>query len=407
MLPPPHLHTSSAHQDLAAFLDNKRAELEAEKSAKLAELEAETSAKLAQFESDWKLETTTDEIISIEPKDPFAQYLDLLLGTERIILMSRIGSAYEVKICSGENLGVIQTRSHEVLAEQIEATVEQYGYESATEFVAQSKILSAKSARRVASKAKKKKTATSLPMASGAVVKSAEAEDGETKTAASGVESSSLRPPTGDRAGKKKTTTADTVCDECGTDYMKPEKLKNHKKTSPNGLCKLTVQPARSALNTYKTLNDAIVDPDVLKNLAAKKPVAVRVESGTVTSMSGNTTASLIISKCRNCKQSGGCATSCRMTVQIYKYQAKLEIDGLADTPVMVWDALNDVIFERNAGGDVVPLKPNEAHYNTNTDNFSQIHNISFTMRLKLSEYTNPRTNATSISIHIIQMTVC
>ena len=364
------------------------------------------------------MKNTTSEIIRVEPENPLATYLDLFLcetigslvdgdrtasKTVRLIIMSRDVSEYEIKICSGDDQGAIQTRSHEAIMEQIKATVDEYGYDSVPEFIAQSKILTAKAARRVASKAKKPKAPTSLPMAAGSesLGSPSPAEDSETKTAASEVKATTGK----DRAAADKKQTADTVCDQCGNDFMKPERLDNHAKNMPNGLCKMTQPPARSDLNTYKTLADVITNPEVLKNIAEKKPIAVVVENGIITNMLGNTTASLIISKCRNCKQSGGCGASCRMAVQIYKFQAKLEIDGLADTPVMVWDALGDVICERTASGEAVPLKPNEAHYNCNTNNFSQIHNVSFNMRLRLSEYKNPRTDQTTISIHINQMT--
>jgi hypothetical protein len=117
--------------------------------------------------------------------------------------------------------------------EQIDAMAELYHFGSALEFVAQSPILSAADARRLASKSKKKTTAASLPMASGAVVKVGDAKDGETKSGASGAKSSSLRSPTGKGSTDKKPT-SDTVCDQCGNDFMKRSALENRQKNVPH-----------------------------------------------------------------------------------------------------------------------------------------------------------------------------
>ena len=110
--------------------------------------------KLAEMAVAWKLKKTMDEIIITEPKDPLQNHLDMLLCNERVIIMKRVGSQYDVKICSGEDQGVVQIRTHDTLMEQISATVDKYGYESAKEFIAQSPIRQAKAARRTASMTK-------------------------------------------------------------------------------------------------------------------------------------------------------------------------------------------------------------------------------------------------------------
>ena len=44
-----------------------------------AKLDAEAFAKLSKIEGDWRLKNTRREVISIEPEDTLAKFLDLLL----------------------------------------------------------------------------------------------------------------------------------------------------------------------------------------------------------------------------------------------------------------------------------------------------------------------------------------
>ena len=52
----------------------------------------------------------------------------------------------------------------------------------------------------------------------------------------------------------------------------------------------------------------------------------------------------------------------------------------------------------------MVPAKPSQVHYDTNTDHYAQVHKVSFSLRLKLNEYSRPGHGDSSINMQITGM---
>jgi hypothetical protein len=333
--------------------------------------------------------------INLEPVAPYDTGLTLILCDKRVRILSRAGKTYDVKVLCGKDEGVTHVMSHDGLTAQIAAAVAQYGFETENAY------LDSHLCERDTGKARSAslRPPASLPFAGGA---SGAAPPGRFKTEA--VAAAAKAGGSTGSGGSSAPVDSSTKCVFCKTNFHKAFRIQQHKKRFPGGLCLEVQPPATSTVPVFATFADCLADPTIQQNVSDNKTVASIIEGATITALSGMSTKSMMCQSCKSCKQNGG-NCCCARPLPTYKWQARVEIDGMTDPTAMIWEALSAVVYEETVTGDTILVKPSEAHFLTNTDHFAQICNVTFKMRIKLKKYVSKRDGETTTNVQVLTMT--
>ena len=330
----------------------------------------------------------------LEPVDPYNTGLTLILCDKRIRILSRAGKIYDVEVLRGKEEGVTQVMSHDGLTAQVQAAVAQFGFETKNAYL-DSYLCQRETGK---ARAASLRPPASLPFAGGA---SGTAPPGRFKA-----EAVATAAKAGGSTGSGGSSAPDssTKCDFCKTNFHKTFRLLQHTKRFPDGLCMEVQPPSKSTVAVFKTLAACLADATIQQNVSDNKTVASVIEGATITALSGMSTKSMMCQSCKSCKQNGG-NCCCARPLPIYKWQARVEIDGMTEPTAMIWEALSAVVYEQTVHGDTILVKPSEAHFLTNTDHFAQICNVTFEMRIKLKKYVSKRDGETTTNVQVLTMT--